>query len=63
MKFIRLMLMFSSLKPAGLFMFLESEDAVPETDVEEDKLNFRDSLKFAIQHSNKTKKNVIGKHL
>lgn len=44
-------------------MFLESEDTVPETDVEEDKLNFRDNLKFAIQHSNKTRKNVIEKHL
>ena len=51
------------LKPAGLLMFLESEDSVPETDVEEDKLNFRDNLKFAIQHSNKTRKNVIEKHL
>lgn len=44
-------------------MFLESEDTVPETDVEEDKLNFRDNLKFAIQHSIKTRKNVIEKHL
>lgn len=44
-------------------MFLESEESVPETDVEEDKLNFRDNLKFAIQHSNKTRKNVIEKHL
>lgn len=51
------------LQPAGLLMFLESEDTVPETDVEEDKLNFRDNLKFAIQHSNKTRKNVIEKHL
>ncbi|XP_055920872.1 dnaJ homolog subfamily C member 13 isoform X1 [Eupeodes corollae] len=55
--------LFKRVFPAGLLMFLESEDAVPETDVEEDKLNFRDNLKFAIQHSNKTKKNVIGKHL
>lgn len=44
-------------------MFLESEESVPENDVEEDKLNFRDNLKFAIQHSNKTRKNVIEKHL
>jgi len=36
---------------------------VPDTDVEEDKLNFRDNLKFAIQHSKKTRKNVIEKHL
>lgn len=51
------------LQPAGLLMFLESEESVPENDVEEDKLNFRDNLKFAIQHSNKTRKNVIEKHL
>ncbi|KAI9580597.1 hypothetical protein GQX74_011267 [Glossina fuscipes] len=51
------------LKPAGLLMFLESENNVPEIDVEEDKLNFRDNLKFAIQHSNKSPKNVIEKHL
>lgn len=43
--------------------FLESEETVPESDVEEDKLNFRDNLKFAIQHSNRTRKNVIEKHL
>lgn len=44
-------------------MFLESEDTVPETDVEEDKLNFRDNLKYAIQHSNRNRKNVIERHL
>ncbi|XP_055379776.1 dnaJ homolog subfamily C member 13 isoform X2 [Condylostylus longicornis] len=47
--------------PAGLLMFLESEETVSE--VEEDKLNFRDNLKFAIQHSNKTKRTAIVKHL
>lgn len=55
--------LFNRIFPAGLLMFLESESTVPETDVEEDKLNFRDNFKFAIQHSNKTEKNVIGKHL
>uniref|UniRef100_A0A1A9X3H4 J domain-containing protein n=1 Tax=Glossina brevipalpis TaxID=37001 RepID=A0A1A9X3H4_9MUSC len=55
--------LFKRIFPAGLLMFLESENNVPETDVEEDKLNFRDNLKFAIQHSNKTPKNVIEKHL
>ncbi|BFG03467.1 dnaJ homolog subfamily C member 13 [Drosophila madeirensis] len=55
--------LFKRIFPAGLLTFLESEDGVPETDVEEDKLNFRDNLKFAIQHSNKTRKNVIEKHL
>lgn len=44
-------------------MFLESEDSVPKTDVEDDKLNFRDNLKLAIQHSNETKPNIIEKHL
>lgn len=51
------------MQPAGLLTFLETEDTVPETDVEEDKLNFRDNLKFAIQHSKRTRKNVIEKHL
>ncbi|XP_037713474.1 dnaJ homolog subfamily C member 13 isoform X1 [Drosophila subpulchrella] len=55
--------LFKRIFPAGLLTFLESEDSVPESDVEEDKLNFRDNLKFAIQHSNKTRKNVIEKHL
>ncbi|XP_011292961.1 dnaJ homolog subfamily C member 13 isoform X2 [Musca domestica] len=55
--------LFKRIFPAGLLMFLESEESVPENDVEEDKLNFRDNLKFAIQHSNKTRKNVIEKHL
>lgn len=44
-------------------MFLESEDAVPKSDVEDDKLNFRDNLKLAIQHSNETKPNILEKHL
>lgn len=44
-------------------MFLETAEEVPKTDLEEDKLNFRDNLKLAIQHSNKTKKNTIEKHL
>ncbi|XP_037954363.1 dnaJ homolog subfamily C member 13 isoform X2 [Teleopsis dalmanni] len=55
--------LFRRIFPAGLLMFLESEDSVPQSDLEEDKLNFRDNLKFAIQHSNKTRKNVIEKHL
>uniref|UniRef100_A0A182NJR4 J domain-containing protein n=1 Tax=Anopheles dirus TaxID=7168 RepID=A0A182NJR4_9DIPT len=37
--------------PAGLLSFLESEDAVPKEDLEEDKLNFRDNLKLAVQHA------------
>lgn len=44
-------------------MFLESTDEVPSSDVEEDKLNFRDNLNLAIQHSNKSKRSVIEKHL
>lgn len=44
-------------------MFLESEDSVPKSDIEDDKLNFRDNLKLAIQHSNETKPNIIEKHL
>ncbi|XP_055697619.1 dnaJ homolog subfamily C member 13 isoform X2 [Phlebotomus papatasi] len=49
--------------PAGLLMFLENEDEVPKGDVEEDKLNFRDNLKLAIQHSSKGARSVIEKHL
>uniref|UniRef100_A0A182Y246 J domain-containing protein n=1 Tax=Anopheles stephensi TaxID=30069 RepID=A0A182Y246_ANOST len=37
--------------PAGLLSFLESEEPVPKEDVEEDKLNFRDNLKLAVQHA------------
>lgn len=33
------------------------------TDVEEDKLNFRDNLNLAMQHSNKARQNLIEKHL
>lgn len=44
-------------------MFLESADEVPRSDIEEDKLNFRDNLNLAIEHSSKTKRNVIEKHL
>lgn len=44
-------------------MFLESDDAVPRSDVEDDKLNFRDNLQLAINHSNRSRVNVIEKHL
>lgn len=44
-------------------MFLESEDEIPKNDKEDDKLNFRDNLKLAIQHSNNSRKNVIEKRL
>ncbi|XP_039452152.1 dnaJ homolog subfamily C member 13 isoform X2 [Culex pipiens pallens] len=51
--------------PAGLLSFLESEDPVPKEDVEEDKLNFRDNLKLAVQHSSKNKRlnYLLEKHL
>uniref|UniRef100_A0A182SBZ2 Uncharacterized protein n=1 Tax=Anopheles maculatus TaxID=74869 RepID=A0A182SBZ2_9DIPT len=55
--------------PAGLLSFLESEDPVPKEDVEEDRLNFRDNLKLAVQHAgaNNTSKQrlnyLIEKHL
>lgn len=51
------------IQPAGLLMFLESVDEVPNADIEEDKLNFRDNLNLAMQHSNKSKRSVIEKHL
>ncbi|XP_050098670.1 dnaJ homolog subfamily C member 13 isoform X1 [Anopheles aquasalis] len=40
--------------PAGLLSFLESEEPVPKEDIEEDKLNFRDNLKLAVQHAGST---------
>lgn len=49
--------------PAGLLMFMESEDDVPKVDMEDDKLNFRDNLKLAMQHSKNNTRNVIEKHL
>ncbi|XP_065077705.1 dnaJ homolog subfamily C member 13 isoform X2 [Ochlerotatus camptorhynchus] len=51
--------------PAGLLSFLESEDPVPKEDTEEDKLNFRDNLKLAVQHSSRNKRlnYLIEKHL
>lgn len=46
-------------------MFLESEDEVPTDEVEEDKLNIRDNLQLAVQHSNRNKRiqYLIEKHL
>jgi DnaJ homolog subfamily C member 13 len=46
-------------------MYIESEDAVPKDDVEDDKLNFRDNLKLAVQHSSKNNRlnYLIDKHL
>lgn len=44
-------------------MFLESPDEVPKADIESDKLNFRDNLKLAVQHSNKNIRSAIEKHL
>ncbi|XP_062544604.1 dnaJ homolog subfamily C member 13 isoform X2 [Armigeres subalbatus] len=51
--------------PAGLLSFMESEDPVPKEDTEEDKLNFRDNLKLAVQHSSRNKRlnYLIEKHL
>lgn len=43
--------LFRRIFPAGLLMFLESEEAVPKEDEEDDKINFRDNLKLAVQHS------------
>lgn len=58
--------LFARIFPAGLLMFLESKDAVPKEDEESDKVNFRDNLKLATQHS--SGKNIrlnylIEKHL
>lgn len=55
--------LFRRIFPAGLLMFLESDEDVPKAGMEADKLNFRDNLKLAIQHSNSNKKNIIEKHL
>lgn len=58
--------LFARIFPAGLLMFLESKDTVPKEDEESDKVNFRDNLKLASQHS--SGKNIrlnylIEKHL
>lgn len=37
-----------------MLSFLESEEPVPKEDIEEDKLNFRDNLKLAVQHAGST---------
>lgn len=44
-------------------MFLESTDEVPKSSTEEDKLNFRDNLQLAVQHSNKNMRTTIEKHI
>jgi DnaJ homolog subfamily C member 13 len=46
-------------------MYIESNDTVPKDDVEDDKLNFRDNLKLAVQQSSKNKRlnYLIDKHL
>ena len=58
--------LFGRIFPAGLLMFLESKDPVPKEAEEADKVNFRDNLKLASQHS--SGKNIrlnylIEKHL
>ncbi|XP_055606556.1 dnaJ homolog subfamily C member 13 isoform X2 [Uranotaenia lowii] len=59
------MSLFKRIFPAGLLSFIESEDPVPKDDIEDDKLNFRDNLKLAVQHSGRTKRlnYLIEKHL
>ena len=47
---------FFPLQPSGLLLYLDSEDDVPEDDV--DRLHVRDSLKLAQEHENRKKKNA-----
>lgn len=46
-------------------MFLESENDVPKDEVEEDRLNTRDNLQLAVEHSTRNKRiqYLIEKHL
>lgn len=46
-----------------MLRFLETEDDVPKSEQEADKLNFRDNLKLAIQHSNSSKRTKFEKQL
>lgn len=43
--------LFSRIFPAGLLMFLESNDQIPKEDEESDKVNFRDNLKMAVSQT------------
>lgn len=58
--------LFSRIFPAGILMFLESKDPVPKDAEEADRVNFRNNLKLATEHS--SNKNIrlnylIEKHL
>lgn len=45
-------------------MYLESAESVPEDAAEEDKLNFRDNLKYAMQHTNRSMhRNILERRL
>ncbi|XP_049787278.1 dnaJ homolog subfamily C member 13 [Schistocerca cancellata] len=42
--------------PAGLLTYLDSEDKVPATAIEQEHLNTRDNLKIALDHANKNRR-------
>ena len=43
-------------QPSGLLLYLDSEEDVPEDDV--DRINTRDNLKLAMEHENRKKRNI-----
>ena len=43
-------------QPSGLLLYLDSEEDVPEDDV--DRINTRDNLKLALEHENRKKRNI-----
>ncbi|KAB0803499.1 hypothetical protein PPYR_00469 [Photinus pyralis] len=43
--------------PTGLITYLDSQEKVPESAIEQEMLNHRDNLKMAVDHANKNKRN------
>lgn len=50
-------MLFLFLQPTGLITFLDSKDSVPKEALEQEMLNYRDNLKLAQDHANKSKRN------
>lgn len=45
-----------ALQPSGLLVYLDSEDKVPDSALEQEHLNTRDNLKIAQDHANKNRR-------
>ncbi|KAK4884053.1 hypothetical protein RN001_000324 [Aquatica leii] len=51
------MALLKRIMPTGLITYLDSQDTIPETALEQEMLNHRDNLKMAVDHANKNKRN------